>query len=150
MKTAHRLFLLIVLAVLALPYAALAQTVASAPAAAASIDVSGIVAILTPGFSLVITYWLKKAAPHIPGFLWPLISAICGLIPDLLAHYVTGSASNPTLGLLLGLSATGLHQISAQLKPDNPDLATSAPAVAAPSAQAGAGSLPTVAASGQS
>ena len=141
MKTAHRFFLLIVLAVLALPYAALAQTVASNPAVApASIDVSGIVAILTPGFSLVITYWLKKAAPHIPGFLWPLISAICGLIPDLLAHYVTGSASNPTLGLLLGLSATGLHQISAQLKPDNPDLATSAPAVAAVPT---AGPLPT-------
>lgn len=128
------LFVFAALLFVSVPAFAIAQTapastatVVSAPAAAPSALAAmlpSLVVLITPIFSLVVTWAVKSVSPHIPGVFFPLIASVCGLLPDLIAHYTAGIASNPVLGLMLGLAATGLHQISAQLKPDG----TAAPA----------------------
>lgn len=75
---------------------------------------SDIVLALTPVISLAATAGVRALIPKIPGWLVPVVAALIGVSPDLITHLVTGSAQSPLVAALLGLAATGLHQIKVQ------------------------------------
>lgn len=122
MKTNRLLFAALVAFAIASTVAA--QIPGAAPAAVAltgtAAILAGLIPVITPLFSLGVTALVKYAAPHIPGYLLPIIASITGLLPDYISHLATGAGTNTIAALLLGLSATGLHQISVQLKPAAP------------------------------
>lgn len=75
---------------------------------------------LTPIVSLLVTFAVKKALPAIPGWALPIVSGLVGVLPDLSHAIATGDAANPLKGALLGLAATGIHQIKAQFNKPQP------------------------------
>lgn len=70
--------------------------------------------ILTPILSLLFTQLVKAMLPKIPGWALPLTASLAGVGVDAANHFATGADLNPTTAALLGLAATGLHQIKVQ------------------------------------
>jgi len=75
---------------------------------------------LTPLVSLLVTFGVKKALPAIPGWALPLVAGLAGVLPDLSNAVVTGGEASPLKAALLGLAATGIHQIKAQFAKPTP------------------------------
>jgi hypothetical protein len=71
--------------------------------------------LLTPLVSFACTWFVKRFLPRLPSYAYPIAAALFGAGATLLADLSGLVASSPWLGLLLGLAATGLHQIYAQL-----------------------------------
>lgn len=108
--------------VLAQPAAApAAPAVAPAPAMTLPATPNNpFVQLLTPLVAILVTFAVKKMG-NLQGWVVPVISAVVGLAYDAATAYATGHTLSPLTGLLLGLAATGLHQIGSQLnqKPDS-------------------------------
>jgi len=109
-----------------------AQTQKPLPAQALTVmyaeagDKNPYVAMLTPLVAIVVTYLVRK----VTGFgSWalPVTAAIAGVGYHEVTAYMGSHASNPLLGLLLGLAGVGLHQIKAQLTPPDPHDVQGAP-----------------------
>jgi len=79
-------------------------------------NTTDIVLAATPLISLGITAGLRALMPKIPGWALPILAALVGIAPDWIAHLQTGSPANSLMAALLGLAATGIHQIAVQLK----------------------------------
>lgn len=69
---------------------------------------------LTPLVALLVTFAVKKALPAIPGWALPIVAGLAGVLPDLSNAIATGADASPLKAALLGLAATGIHQIKAQ------------------------------------
>lgn len=78
-----------------------------------------IVEMLAPVVALVVTALLRYAA-RVPAYLLPVVAAVAGAGYALITSKL-GSAGDMNLvqGALLGLAATGLHQIKVQLSKGN-------------------------------
>lgn len=92
-----------------------AATTASSPAPSPGIA-GDLITYLTPLIALGVTWALNKVMPKIPNFLVPIIASGLGLLTNFINAYATGHSVNWVVALGLGLAATGVHQIQAQLK----------------------------------
>lgn len=75
--------------------------------------------LVTPFVALAVAFIAKKSE-KLPGWALPVIAAFAGLGYDLASAFADLHESNPLLATLLGLAATGLHQIRVQLKSTKP------------------------------
>lgn len=76
---------------------------------------------LTPLVSFVATAIVKKIFPKIPGLALPVVASAIGVGQDAIQSAINHSAGNPQLAAMLGLAATGVHQLYVQAtKPKDP------------------------------
>jgi hypothetical protein len=73
--------------------------------------------LITPLVALVATWAVKRGLPKLPGYLFPVVAALAGLATTYAEAAASGGDSHAIKGILLGLAATGLHQINVQLNP---------------------------------
>lgn len=71
-----------------------------------------VIAIVTP----LLIAGIKLLVPRIPGAWLPIIAAALGFLLDLIAHFATGTSTNGTLALLLGLAGVGVREAVDQVK----------------------------------
>lgn len=73
-----------------------------------------LVMVLTPFIALLGTFVANQLLPKLPNYLVPVVASAIGVLPDLINHFASGAPSNTITAMLLGLAATGLHQIKVQ------------------------------------
>jgi hypothetical protein len=76
--------------------------------------------LLTTGVAYGLTAGVKALLPKIPGWLLPIIASVVGALGDTALHFSAGTEANTLNAALLGLAATGAHQIRRQMQPPDP------------------------------
>lgn len=82
------------------------------------------IAIITP----LIIAGVKMLVPRIPRAWLPVIAPVVGCALDVIAHFATGSALNPTVALVLGAAGVGLREVVDQVKQAGGRVITDPPA----------------------
>lgn len=75
--------------------------------------------IVTPIVALVGTFVLRHIA-KLPGWALPVIAALIGAGAEVANGLMSSGTYSPVIGAMLGLAATGLHQLKAQLGKPTP------------------------------
>ncbi len=104
-----------VLALVALPFAALAADAAAPAANGGSPSVSPLTALIPLAVPVVIAL-LKAFLPKIPGMALPIIAPMLGAVADIALHYAGVTTLGPLWGMVLGSAGVGLRELQDQLK----------------------------------